>query len=54
MNREILLKVQQSLDRPRGFQDVEVPRFQDEVVRLSTVLPVTFISPGNIRGYYFC
>ena len=35
------IKVKQSLDRPRGFQEVEAPRFQDsrhtKMVRLSAL-----------------
>jgi len=43
-----------SLDRPRGFQEVEAPRFQDnrhmEVVRLSALRTDRLCRPGNIPG----
>ena len=50
--------VGQSLDRPRGFQEVEAPRFQDsrhmKVVRLSALRTGRLYLPGNIPGTYFC
>ena len=46
------------LDRPRGFQEVEVPRFQDsrhmKVARLSALRTGRFLPPGNIPGTHFC
>jgi len=43
------------LDRPRGFQEVEAPRFQDNqhmmVVRLPARPP---LPPGNTPGTHFC
>jgi len=41
------LKLQQSLDRPWGFQDVEAPRFQDNW----HIMVVRFSPPGNIAGH---
>ena len=45
------------LDRPRGFQEVEATRFQDnrhmKVVRLSTLRPGRFYPRGNIPGSHF-
>ena len=42
------------LDRPRGFQEVEAPRFQDnrhmKVVRLSALRTGRLYPPGNITG----
>ena len=42
------------LDRPRGFQEVEVPRFQDnrhiKVARLSALHTGRFLPSGNIPG----
>jgi hypothetical protein len=47
-------KVKQSLDRPYGFQEVELPRFQDnrymEVVRLSALNTGSLYPSGNIPG----
>ena len=46
------------LNRPRGFQEVEVSRFQDnrhmKVVRLSALRTGGFLPPGNIPGTHFC
>jgi len=46
------------LDRPRGFQEVETPRFQDsrqmKVVRLSDLRTGRLYAPGNIPGNHFC
>jgi hypothetical protein len=46
------------LDRPLGFQEVEVPRFLDnrhmKVVRLSAVRTGRLYPPGNIPGTRFC
>jgi len=46
----------QALDRPEGFQEVEVPRFQDnrhmKVVRLSAHAPATF-TPRKYSWYSF-
>jgi hypothetical protein len=46
------------LDRPVGFQGVEVPRFQDsrhmKVVRLSALRTGRLYPPGNIPGTHFC
>jgi len=43
------------LDRPRGFQEVKVPRFRDKddgkVVILTHRPP---LPPGNIPGTHFC
>jgi len=45
-------------DRPWGFQEVEVPRFQDsrlrKVVRLSALRTDRFYLPGNIPSTHFC
>ena len=45
------------LDRPWGFQEVEVPRFQDNwhmtVVRLSALGTGRLYPPGNIPGAHF-
>jgi hypothetical protein len=45
------------LDRPRGLQEVEAPRFQDSqymrVVRFSAVCTGRFYPPGNIPGTHF-
>jgi hypothetical protein len=53
-----LFKVKQSLDRPWGFQEVEVPWFQDsrhmKVVRLSALCTGRLYPPGNIPGTHFC
>ena len=42
----------------RGFQEVEVPRFQEnsylEVVSLSALRIVHLYLPGNIPGTHFC
>jgi len=47
-----------SLDRPRGFQEVEAPRHQDnrhmKVVRLSALHTGRLYPPGNIPGTHFC
>jgi hypothetical protein len=46
------------LNRSRGFQEFEDPRFQDnrhmKVVRLSTLRTGRLYSPGIIPGTYFC
>ena len=46
------------LNRPRGFQEVEVHRFQDnrhmKVVRLSALRTGRFLPPGNTPGTHFC
>jgi hypothetical protein len=46
------------LDSPRGFQDVEAPRFQDnrhmKMVRLSALRTGRLYPPGNILGTHFC
>ena len=46
------------LDRPREFQEVEAPRFQDsrhmKVARLSALRTGRFCPPGNIPGTHFC
>ena len=46
------------LERPRGFQEGEAPRFQDSrhmnVVRLSAVRTGPLYPPGNIPGAHFC
>ena len=46
------------LDRPRGFHEVEVPRFQDnrhmKVVSLSALRTGRLYPPGNIPGTQFC
>ena len=46
------------LDRPRGFQESEAPRFQDnrhmKVVRLSAQLTGRLYPPGNNLGTHFC
>ena len=46
------------LNRPRGFQEVEVPRFQDnrhmKVARSSALRTGRFLPPGNIPGTHFC
>ena len=46
------------LDRPWVFQDVEVPRFQDDrhvmAVRLSALRTGRLYPPGNIPGTHFC
>ena len=45
-------------NRPWGFQEVEVPRFQDnrhmKVVRLSALRTDRLYPPGNIPGTHFC
>jgi len=47
-----------SLDRPRGFQEDEAPRFQDsqhmKVVRLSALRTGQLYPPQNIPGTHFC
>ena len=52
------VNVNQFLDRPRGFQEFEAPRFQDnrrmKVVRLSTLRTGRLYPPGNIPGTHFC
>jgi hypothetical protein len=44
--------------RPRGFQDVDTPRFSDnrdiKVVRLSALTTGRLDPPGNFRGTHFC
>jgi len=51
----IAIPVQASY-RPRGFQDVHIPRFLDnrhiKVVRLSALTSLD--PPGNVRGTHFC
>jgi hypothetical protein len=46
------------LDTPRGFQEVEAPRFLDnlhmKVVRLSAIRTGRVYPPGNIPGTHFC
>ena len=46
------------LDRPRGFQKVEAPRFQDnrhmKVTRLSALRPRRLYCPGNAPGTHLC
>ena len=46
------------MDSPRGFQEVEVPRFQDnrhmKVVRLSALRTCRLYRVGNIPGTHFC
>jgi len=46
------------LGRPWGFQEGEVPRFQDsrhiKVVRLSTIRTGRLYPPGNIPDIHFC
>jgi hypothetical protein len=46
------------LDRPRGFQEIEAPRFQDnrhmKVVRLSALRTGRLYILGNIPGTHFC
>jgi len=45
------------LDRPRGFQDVEAPRFQDsrhmKVVSFSSLRTGRLYHPGNTPGTHF-
>ena len=47
-----------ALDRPRGFQEVEAPRFQDsrhiKVVRLSALCTGRLYPPKSIPGTHFC
>ena len=46
------------LNRPRRFQEAEVPRFQDnrhmKVARLSALRTGRFLPPGNIPGTHLC
>ena len=46
------------LDRPKGFQEAEAPRFQDsrhmKVVRLSALRTSCLYPPRNIPGTHFC
>jgi hypothetical protein len=53
LGRTLIVNPIRDLERPRGFQEVEAPRFQDnghmKVVRLSALYP-----PGNIPGTHFC
>ena len=46
------------LDRPRVFQEVEVPRFQDnrhmKVERLSAIRTGRLYPPRNTPGTHFC
>jgi hypothetical protein len=46
------------LDKPWGFQDVEVNIFQDnrhmKVLRLSALRTGRLYPPGNIPGTHFC
>jgi hypothetical protein len=46
------------MDRPKGFQEFENPRFQDnrhmKVVRLSAPHTDYLYPPGNIPGTHFC
>jgi len=52
------MKVNQSLYRPWGFHDVEVPRLQGNrhmnVVRLSALRIYRLYPPVNITGAHFC
>jgi hypothetical protein len=41
------------LDRRWGFQEVEAPRFQDKVVRLSALCTGRLYPPPNIPGTHF-
>ena len=51
-------KVKETLYRPRGFQGMENPRFQDDrhmnVVRLSARQPDRLYLQENIHGTHFC
>ena len=51
-------KVKQSMDSPRGFQEVEAPRFQDywhmKAVRLSALCTGHLHPTGNIPSTHFC
>jgi len=52
-----LLKGEESLHRPEGFQKVEAPIFQDNrqmVVRLSAVRTGRLYPAGHISGTHFC
>jgi hypothetical protein len=44
--------------RPRGFQEVEAPRFRDirhmKVIRMSALLTACFYAPGNIPSTHIC
>ena len=46
------------LDRPRGFQEVEAPRFKDNrhmnVLSLSALRTGRLYPPGSIPGTHFC
>ena len=46
------------LDKTWGFQEAEVPRFQDnrhmKVVKLSALRTGRLYLPGNIHGTHFC
>jgi hypothetical protein len=46
------------LDRPTGFQEVQVTRFLDsrhlKVVRLSAIRTGRLYPPGNLPGTHFC
>jgi len=46
------------LDRPRGFQEVKVPKFQDnrymKVVKVVSPTHRPPLPPGNIPGTHFC
>ena len=47
-----------ALDRPRGFRDVEAPRFQEnrhmKVLSLSVLSTGRLYPAGNIPGTHFC
>ena len=55
---KVKVKVKQSLDRPRGFQEGETHRFQDiphmKVVRLSALGTGRPYPPRNTPGTHFC
>ena len=63
LQRDLIIKVnvKQSItgvEWPRGFQEVKVPRFQDnrqmKLVRLSALSTGHLYPPGNIPGTHFC
>jgi len=49
-----MVKVKESLYRPRGFLEVQTPRFQDsrkmKVVGLSALRTSRLLPPGNTPG----
>jgi hypothetical protein len=53
-----LVKVRQSLYRPRGFHGVYAPRIHDnrhmKVVRFSALRTGSFYPPGDTPGTHFC